>query len=279
MQSSELKRPLLIIDGDNLAHRAYHSTPKTVKAPDGTPINSIVGFFSMLINLWQKEVPRGIFVGWDTLGVDTYRNKLWPAYQGGRVFDREIVLQLNMLPALCEACGIRIGKAEGFEADDLMAAAALSEQESGGTALVLTTDKDSYQLASDRITILSPQRGSRELQRIGPHQVVERFGVLPQQVPDFKALSGDSSDKIPGIRGIGPKAAAALLLKYGNLDRWSQHWDRKSDVELALMFRQVCTVNPNVKVDLPEEGPNWEGGSETLRTLGASTLADRLSNL
>src|SRR5947209_12012629 len=97
------ERPLLIVDGDNLAHRAYHSTPKTVAAPDGIPINAIVGFFSMLSRIWQEEKPRGVFVAWDTLGVDTYRTELYPTYQGGRIFEDSSVRQLNLLPQICRA--------------------------------------------------------------------------------------------------------------------------------------------------------------------------------
>jgi len=270
---------LLIVDGDNLAHRAYHSTPKTVTGKDGFPMNAIVGFVAMLVNVWQKEQPRGIFIAWDTLGVDTYRSKLWPPYQTGRVFDREIVQQLDLLPTLCQAFGLGVGKKAGFEADDLMAAAALAEVANGGSCLLLTTDRDSYQLVSEHVTVLSAQRGARELDRIGPHQVVERMGVLPEQVPDFKALSGDSSDKIPGIRGIGPKSAAALLLKHGTLENVISSWPNASEVELALRFREVVRMRPEVTVELPSGGPDWAGGAAALRALGADTSADRVGRL
>ena len=112
------ERPLLIIDGDNLAHRAYHSMPKTLRSSDGKrPINAIVGWTNMLLTVWEAEQPRSIFVAWDTLGIDTYRHKLWPTYQGGRVFDDAIVKQLNWLPALAAAFGFKNGKGAGYEAD------------------------------------------------------------------------------------------------------------------------------------------------------------------
>ena len=272
--------PLLIVDGDNLAHRAYHSTPKTVTGANGLPINAVVGFVNMLINLWRNEQPRAVFVGWDTLGVETYRHKLWPAYQSGRVFDREIVQQLELLPTVCEAFGFAVGKQAGAEADDMMAAAARAEVAAGGRALLLTTDRDAYQLASEQITILAPKRGSRELDRIGPREVVERMGVLPEQVPDFKALSGDSSDKIPGLRGVGPKSAAALLLRHGTLDGVLENWSRPDEVELALKFREVARMRTDVTVEPPASGlPNFAGGAAALRVLGADTLADRLAAL
>lgn len=268
--------PLLIVDGDNLAHRAYHSTPKTVVGSDGSPINAIVGFISMLSNVWRNERPRAIFVAWDTLGVDTYRNKLWPPYQTGRVFDREIVQQLDLFPTLCQAFGFGVGKAAGYEADDLMAAATAAELERGGTCLLYTTDRDSYQLVAEGVTILSPQRGTRELKRIDPMAVVDHFGVLPQQVPDFKALAGDPSDKIPGAKGIGPKSAAALLLKHGTLDKVLESWERRDEVDQLLAFREVALMRPNVAVTLPEGPPNWTSGSKALRAIGANNLADRL---
>jgi DNA polymerase-1 len=273
-------RPLLIVDGDNLAHRAYHSTPKTVTGADGSPINAIVGFVGMLVNVWVKERPRAVFVAWDTLGVETYRHGLWPPYQSGRVFDREIVQQLDLFPTLCEAFGFGVGQRPGFEADDLMAAAAVAEVERGGTCLLLTTDRDAYQLVSEHVTILAARRGARELERIGPREVVERLGVLPEQVPDFKALSGDSSDKIPGVRGIGPKSAAALLLKHGTLEGVLHAWERPEEAELARTFREVVRMRPDVPVELPPSGPpDWQGGSAALRSLGANALADRLAAL
>jgi DNA polymerase-1 len=273
------ERPLLIVDGDNLAHRAYHSTPKTVTGTDGLGINAVVGFLSMLSRIWQEENPRGIFVAWDTLGVDTYRTKMWPPYQGGRVFEDSIVRQLDVLPHICSAFEFGVGKQAGYEADDLMASATLAEVAHGGTALLLTTDRDSYQLASPSVTILTPQRGTRVLSRIGPLQVVEYFGVLPEQVPDFKALSGDSSDKIPGLPGIGPKTASAMLLKCGNLENALATWPRPEEVELAFKFREIARMKPEVAVTLPTNGPDWKAGADALRVIGANTLADRLAAL
>lgn len=274
-----MSRPLLIIDGDNLSHRAYHSTPKTVRGINDTPINAIVGFFGMLVNIWQKEEPRAIFVAWDTLGVDTYRSKLWPPYQTGRIFEREIVMQLNILPTLCEAFCFGVGKQAGYEADDLMAAAACAEVAQGGSCLLLTTDRDSYQLVSEHVTVLAPRPRVRDLDRIDPNEVVARMGVLPEQVPDFKALSGDASDKIPGAKGIGPKSAASLLLRHGNLENVLREWGRPEETEQILMFREVVRMRPEVPVELPSGPPDWAAGSAALRLLGANGMADRVAGL
>ncbi|MCO5296596.1 MAG: hypothetical protein M9921_07050 [Fimbriimonadaceae bacterium] len=271
--------PLLIVDGDNLAHRAYHSTPKSVAGKDGEPLNAIVGWVSMLQRVWSEERPRGVFVAWDTLGVDTYRSALWPPYQTGREFEPSIVHQLGQLPDLCRAFGFGVGKAAGYEADDLIAAAAAAEVDAGGSCLVFTMDKDAYQLVTDQVTVLAPKRGTPVLDRIDPAGVVRRFGVLPEQVPDFKALCGDPSDKIPGIRGIGPKGAASLLLQHGTLEGVIANWSRPEDAERALLFREVVRMRSEVAVSLPNKGPDWRSGAQALRALGADRIADRVEAL
>jgi DNA polymerase-1 len=279
--ASSAERPLLVIDGDNLAHRAYHSMPKSLRSPEGRPINAIVGWTNMLVFLWEQEQPRAIFTAWDTLGVETYRHELWPTYQAGREFDDAIVEQLDQLPGLARAFGFGVGKTAGYEADDLMAAAALAESRRGGHSLLLTTDRDAYQLVSDQITVLAPRSGVRDLLRIGPQQVVERLGVLPEQVPDFKALAGDSSDNIPGAKGIGPKSAASLLLQYGTLDHVLEARAASippATAEQVRLFRRVVTIQPDVPVELPPSGPpNWSQAAAELQRLGANNLAARLA--
>jgi DNA polymerase-1 len=274
--------PLLIIDGDNLAHRAYHSMPKSLRSPDGRPINAIVGWTNMLLTLWDSQRPRSVFVAWDTLGVETYRHKLWPNYQGGRVFDDAIVKQLDLLPTLAAAFGFGVGKKAGYEADDFMAAAAIAETGRGGTSLLLTTDRDAYQLVSESVTVLAPRSGVRDLLRIGPEQVVERMGVLPEQIPDFKALAGDASDKIPGAKGIGPKQAASLLLKYGTLEAILEARVANIPPQVAeqlLVFKTIVCMKPEeLSVELPRTGePNWQAAAERLRQLGAENSAERVA--
>jgi DNA polymerase-1 len=276
------ERPLLIIDGDNLAHRAYHSMPKSLRSSDGRPINTIVGWTNMLMTLWEAERPRSMFVAWDTLGIETYRHKLWPTYQAGRVFDDAILRQLDVLPSLAAAFGFGVGKAPGYEADDFMAAAAAAETHRGGRSLLLTTDRDAYQLVSDAVTVLAPRAGVRDLMRIGPNEVVARMGVLPEQIPDFKALAGDASDNIPGARGIGPKAAAALLLKYGTLeailDARAETMTPAVADQLRTFKRIVSMQGDQLEVELPPTAPpNWQRASERLRELGAQNLAERIA--
>ena len=141
--------PLLVIDGDSLAHRAYHALPKSINK------NAVVGFTNMLTRLWEMEEPRTVFVGWDTLTVPTYRHKAFEAYQSGRHFDDSLLEQLDLLPELVEALSFATAKAPGYEADDFVAAAVRSEGERGGEAVVVTSDRDLFQLASDRTVIVT----------------------------------------------------------------------------------------------------------------------------
>jgi DNA polymerase I len=171
-----------------------------------------------LLRLYEAEDPRAVIVGWDTLEVPTERHEKFPAYQSGREFDDALVEQLEVLPEFVAACGFKNAKAPGYEADDFLAAAVAAEERRRGNALVASGDRDTFQLASDHTTILYPVRAG-EMARIGPSEVVERYGVNPDQVPDFIALRGDPSDKLPGARGVGPKGAADLLRRYGTLDR------------------------------------------------------------
>jgi DNA polymerase I len=181
-------RPLLVVDGDSFAHRAYHALPKTIRRKGNKPAGAIVGFANLLLRLYEAERPRAVVVGWDTLDAPTYRTRALPAYQSGRRFDDELVEQLEILPRFVTACGFTSVKAAGYEADDFLAAAVAREEKRGGTTIVATGDRDAFQLASPTTTIVQPAGGG-ELARIGPAEVMKRYGVEPRQVPDFIALS------------------------------------------------------------------------------------------
>src|SRR5262245_32230452 len=165
--------PLLAVDGDSFAHRAYHALPKSIAK------NAVVGFTNMVTRLWEQEAPRAVVVGWDTLEVPTYRHEAFEAYQSGREFDASLLEQLALLPGLCAALGFAVAKGAGYEADDFLAAAVAFEEARGGTVVVASGDRDAFQLASDRTTILQPVRGVSEIARIGPAEVRERYGVEP----------------------------------------------------------------------------------------------------
>ena len=267
-------RPLLVIDGDSLAHRAYHAMPKTVR------LGCVVGFTNMLVRLWQAEEPRAVLVGWDSLFQPTYRTEAFAAYQSGRVFDDALVEQLDMLPQVVEAAGFGAAKAVGYEADDFLAAAVAGEEARGGTALVATSDRDAFQLASSQTTILQPVRGVSELARIGPAEVRERYGVDPEQVPDFIALRGDPSDKLPGAAGVGPKKAADILREYGSLEAALDAGRFSAEAEDLRLYRRIAALDASAPLPpLPDQSPSWAEASSLVREWGLNALADRLAKL
>jgi DNA polymerase I len=270
-------RPLLAIDGDSFAHRAFHGVPRSVRRANGRPGNLLQGLTSMVMRLTQAEAPRAVIVGWDSLGDPTYRNELLEGYQGGREFDPELVEQLDLAPALLASGGIVCVKAAGYEADDVLAAAVASERERGGTTLVATSDRDAYQLAAPDVTILQPQKGVTEMARIGPAEVRERYGVDPVQVPDFIALRGDPSDKIPGARGIGAKTAATLLANGGSLPALLAAGRFPVEAEALEVYLRVATLDAGVPLPaLPDRLPDWAAMAEEVRRLGLERLATRM---
>jgi DNA polymerase-1 len=274
-----MTRPLLVVDGDSFAHRAYHALPKSIRRKGDRGGGAIVGFANFLLRFYQSEVPRAVLVGWDTLGAPTYRQKLFPGYQGGRQFDAELVEQLDVLPGFVTACGFVAAKAAGYEADDFLAAAAAAEERRGGTALVASGDRDAFQLASDRTMILQPVRAG-EIARIGPAEVRERYGVEPRQVPDFIALRGDPSDKLPGARGVGPKGAAALLRKYADLEAAFAAGQLAAQVEPLRLYRRIATMDAAAPIpEIPDQVPTWARAAALARDWELSRLADRLDEL
>jgi 5'-3' exonuclease len=271
-------RPLLVIDGDSLAHRAYHALPKTIKRAEGRPSNAIVGLSNFLMRLWESERPRAVVVGWDTLEVPTYRHELFAGYQAGRVFDDALLEQLALLPQLVESFGFVAAKGAGYEADDFLAAAVQAEEGRGGDSVVVTSDRDSFQLASERTTILQPTRGVSQLARIGPAEVRERYGVEPEQVPDFIALRGDPSDRLPGARGVGPKTAASLLGQYGTLEAMLEQGRFAAQADELRMYRQMATLDASAPLpSVDDQVPAWKEASSFLRGLGMNAVADRVA--
>jgi DNA polymerase I len=267
-------RPLLVVDGDSFTHRAYHALPKTMRRDDGGPANALIGFTDMLLRLWRAERPRAVLVGWDTLEVPTYRHEALEAYQSGRVFEDELLEQLHLLPALVESVGFVSGKAPGYEADDFLAAGATREEAAGGFALVATSDRDAFQLVTEHVTILQPARGGPA--RIGPAEVRERYGVDPRQVPDFIALRGDPSDRIPGARGIGAKRGAELLARYGSLDAMLEAGRFATEAEALLLYRRIATMDREAPLpDLPDVVPDWPAAAAYATKLGVPRVALR----
>jgi DNA polymerase-1 len=272
-------RPLLVVDGDSFAHRAYHGLPKSIRRKGNRGGGAIVGFANFLLRLFDSEQPRAVLVGWDTLDAPTYRQRLFPAYQGGRQFEHELVDQLEVLPQFVAACGFANAKAAGYEADDFLAAAVAAEERRGGSAVVATGDRDAFQLASAATLILHPVRAG-EMARIGPAEVCERYGVDPAQVPDFIALRGDPSDKLPGAKGVGPKGAAALLRKFGTLEQALAEGRLAAQADELLLYKRIATMDASAPLPaLADQTPTWNTAAALAREWDLNRLADRLDEL
>ncbi len=254
-------RPLLAVDGDSLAHRAFHALPRSIEGADGTPANMLVGFANMLLAAWEAEEPRTVFVAFDSIGEPTYRHGLLPEYQAGRDFPPELTQQLNRLPEWVEAFGFPWAKDAGYEADDFVAAAAKAEEDRGGTCLVLTSDRDLFQLASERTTILLPKRGVSEIDRVGPGEVRERYGV----------------DKIPGARGIGASRAATILRKHETIDGAIEAGVLQEQAENLRLYVRLARLQYHAPVPgLPDARPDWARAAELAERWGLRKLAERL---
>ena len=274
-----MSRPLLIVDGDSFAHRAYHALPKTIRRKGNGGGGAIVGFANILLRLYENESPRAVLVGWDTLGAPTYRQKLFAGYQAGRKFDDELIDQLDLLPEFVAACGFVATKTAGYEADDFLAAAVAAEEKRGGTALVASGDRDAFQLASPKTIILHPVKAG-EMARIGPPEVRERYAVDPEQVPDFIALRGDPSDGLPGAKGVGPKGAATLLRKFKTLDEAIAAGNFAGQAEQLRLYRRIATMDPTAPIpDLPDQTPSWGKAAALARAWDLNQLAKRLDDL
>lgn len=272
-------QPLLIIDGDSFAHRAYHAIPKTIRRAGNKGGGAIVGFANYLLRFYEAEKPRAVVVGWDTLSEPNWRAKEFADYQGGREFDDELVDQLEVLPEFVRACGFVAGKAGTFEADDFLATAVAAEETKGGTALVASGDRDAFQLASEHTTILHPVKGG-EIARIGPSEVRQRYGVDPRQVPDFIALRGDPSDRLPGARGIGEKTAASLLQRYPDLEAMLADGRFPTQAEELRLYKRIATMVTNAPLPkLPDMTPTWAAGAELAQRWELNALAKRLGEL
>ena len=278
-KESDVNRPLLVIDGDSFAHRAYHGVPKSVRRRDNKGGGAILGFANFLLRLYAQEEPRAVLVGWDTLDAPTYRHRALATYQSGRLFDAELLDQLDVLPQFVAACGFAFAKAPGYEADDFLAAAVAQEERRGGTAIVASGDRDAFQLASDKTTILQPVRAG-EMARIGPAEVRERYGVEPRQVPDFIAIRGDPSDKIPGLTGVGPKGAASLLRRYGSLEAALAQGSFAAQAENLQLYRSIATMDASAPLPpLDDQTPTWDAAAALARDWELNQLADRLASI
>ena len=255
-------RPLTfaVIDGNSLMHRAFHAVQTPMNAPDGRPTNAIFGFMGMFLRLVEDFHPDGIMVAFDK-GRPTVRMEMLPQYKAQRP-PRDPLLseQFPMMRELLEAMHVPVYAVEGWEGDDLLGTLARQGEELGHRMLLVTGDRDAYQLSDGNVSILSNRKGMSDVAIMSPEEICALYeGVKPEQIPDFYGLKGDTSDNIPGVPGIGPKKASALICQYGSLDEVIAHADEvkgkmgenlRAHIDDALLSRKVATIRTDAPIDI-----------------------------
>ncbi len=219
-----MSKTIAVIDGNSLMHRAYHAVAVNMTAPDGSPTNAVFGFLRMLIKLAEDYHPHGIVCDFDT-GRPAFRMEALETYKAQRKpMDDELRVQFPLIEELLAAMNIPVVRVSGWEGDDILGTISKRvEQLADYDTLLVTGDRDIYQLATDRTHILATKKGLSDTLIIGPDEVREIYGIEPHQVPDFLGLKGDTSDNIPGVPGIGQKTASDIIAKYGTLEEVYEH--------------------------------------------------------
>jgi len=263
-----------LIDGYSLLYRAFYALPQSISTASGLPTNALYGFTSMVLKLLDSEEEVGLGVVWDA-GIPAFRLEVFPEYKAHRsAMPDELRVQLDHLDEILEAMNIPAIRAEGFEADDALAT--LSKQVPDDIELfVVTGDQDAMQLVDGHVKVLRTTRGVSETKTYGRQEVIDEYGVTPEQIPDYKALVGDPSDNIPGVRGIGPKGAASLLQQFGsvagiyeNLDQVSAKGTRKKleeGRESAFLSLELARMRFDAPVEFDAEALRFEGVSPESR--------------
>lgn len=216
-------RRLHLVDASPYIFRAFFSLPSSLTDPEGRPINAVRGFVDMLARFIREERPEHLLVAFDGSLTTSFRNDVYPEYKANRDLpDEDLVAQLDRCQEVAAAMGAFCCIDDRYEADDLVATAKARFSPEVEETVVVTADKDLAQLVDERTWFLDFARGTR----LGPADVVERFGVRPEQIREFLGLAGDSVDNIPGVRGVGPKTAVALLQEFADLDELYGDLDR-----------------------------------------------------
>lgn len=287
---ASMAQPLLIADIPWLLYRAFFSLPKSIKGAGGMPVNALLGTVNALLAAIEAHPPRAVVA---CLGAEqaSYRVQLYPAYHAHRdPMPPQLASQWQLAPALLQSLGWVVFDANELEADDAMGSFAAAERRVGGSALLLTADRDLHQAVNDRVFALE-LKGER-IALLGLEEVRERVGVEPALVPDLIALRGDPSDGLPGAKGIGAKTAASLLAAYGSLEGVLSAAERKDagltmrtattlceKASLLRDFKEIATLRP-IKVKLPEDAPtDFATGAIAARELGMNALAKRLEGV
>ncbi len=248
---------LFLVDGNNLAYRAFFALPEELATTEGFPTNALLGFTNMLFKLLSDYRPKGVAVAWDTRPVE--RLEQLESYKSERRPTPDLLgEQFPYFRPIVEAFGYRNLEFPGWEADDVIATLATRADEAGIKTTIVSTDRDAFQLVSDNVTLMMTPRGVADVNVYTPARVEARYGIRPDQIADFIGLKGDTSDNIPGIPGIGDKTAGQLIAQYGSLEDVIAHADeltparRKNILEhadQALVSKQLATMRRDLEID------------------------------
>lgn len=287
---SDKRRTFAVIDGNSLMHRAFHAVPPTMNAPDGRPTNAIFGFLNMFLKMIDAFNPDGVVVAFDK-GKPRVRMEMLPQYKAQRPpMDPDLHAQFPMIKELLTALNVPILQSEGWEGDDILGTMARLGEQAGCDMLLVTGDRDMYQLVTEHVNVVSTRKGLSDVAIMTPESVDDLYhGITPALVPDFYGLKGDTSDNIPGVPGIGPKKASALIAKYGSLDEVIAHADEvkgkmgenlRAHIDDALLSRKVATIRTDAPVELDFEATSFpafsaDEVSAALGTLGITAMQNR----
>lgn len=291
---SDKRRTFAVIDGNSLMHRAFHAVPPTMNAPDGRPTNAIFGFLNMFLKMIDAFNPDGVVVAFDK-GKPRVRMEMLPQYKAQRPpMDPDLHAQFPMIKELLTALNVPILQSEGWEGDDILGTMARLGEEAGCDILLVTGDRDMYQLVTEHVNVVSTRKGLSDVAIMTPESVDDLYhGITPALVPDFYGLKGDTSDNIPGVPGIGPKKASALIAQYGSLDEVIAHADEvkgkmgenlRAHIDDALLSRKVATIRTDAPVELDFDETSFpafsaDEVSAALGTLGITAMQNRFLSL
>ena len=291
---SDKRRTFAVIDGNSLMHRAFHAVPPTMNAPDGRPTNAIFGFLNMFLKMIDAFNPDGVVVAFDK-GKPRVRMEMLPQYKAQRPpMDPDLHAQFPMIKELLAALNVPILQSEGWEGDDILGTMARLGEQAGCDMLLVTGDRDMYQLVTEHVNVVSTRKGLSDVAIMTPESVDDLYhGITPALVPDFYGLKGDTSDNIPGVPGIGPKKASALIAQYGSLDEVIAHADEvkgkmgenlRAHIDDALLSRKVATIRTDAPVELDFDATSFPAFSAdelsaALGALGITAMQNRFLSL
>ncbi|MBQ8506502.1 MAG: DNA polymerase I [Clostridia bacterium] len=283
---------MVLVDGYSLMYRAYHALQSPMSAPDGTPTNAVHGFVMMLLKVIGEEKPEGIAVAFD-MHAPTFRSGIFDGYKATRKpMPDDLRAQDPIIREIIGLMGIPILECEGYEADDILGTVSRVCEEKGQEVLLVTGDRDSFQLSGENTTILYTKRGITDTQRVTPDYIRETYGVEPRQLIDVKSLMGDASDNIPGVSGVGEKTALRLIQTYGSLEDTLRRADAEekgklrerllTGAEQARMSRKLAEIVRNAPVEMDFE--NWKicslgNAVSRLKELGMNLASRKLAEL